>query len=72
MELADLIKGQDDLRNEVAQLINKYQFLPACMIEPVLKFYYEQITDIQQNQLQEAKEVIENRQSKNKEKKGDK
>lgn len=71
MEMYDLIVKQDELHQELAQLINKYSYLPACIIEPILKDYYEQVNNIKENQLKEAKEYVENREKeKNKEKEG--
>lgn len=69
MELQDLIVEQQQLKEELLVVLKKYEHLPACMIEPTLRDFHTQITNIQEQQLNSAKQYIQNREEQKKEKK---
>ena len=75
--MEELIIKQEEFNKELAELINK-SGLPAFIVEPILKDYYNQVVELKNQQYQQAIQITEEKkqkeieQKKDKEKKGEK
>ena len=63
----ELIIKEDDIRHKIEDLINKSQ-LPAFILEPIFKEAHEQLLSLKVQQLEIAKEKINNKEEEKEEK----
>lgn len=69
--MEELIIREQETREKIVQVLNEAN-LPACMLEPILKEMYEQVSKLKDEQYKNALINKEQRENKEKDKKASK
>ena len=64
--MEELIVKEREIRNQLEELVNN-SGLPALILKPIARDFYEQISQLEQTQYENAKKIIEENKEKEKE-----
>ena len=64
--MEELIVKEQETRENLVKVLNESK-LPACMLEPILKEMYEQVSKLKEEQYNQAKANLEQKKEKKKE-----
>lgn len=62
--MEEIIIKEKEIRNQLEELVNN-SGLPALILKPIARDFYEQISQLEQNQYEQAKKNLEEKEKEN-------